>query len=234
MLMELAVGGQQSGQSGGVMPEGPQLPLIALPLLLAVAIFRIDAGVPWRRAMLGVALADYVLFVTGMVLLPMGAQTGLGVGNGYLLADPGLWLNVVPLQTIGELLGRTSSNEAVRQIGGNLGLLVPLGFLLPALSPRLRRWRAFAVSAVSIAVGIEALQFLGRASGLVARSVDIDDVILNALGALLGFLLYRASIAFISHPDEEPVEDPGAIATGANRLPCPRVPRATHAWWTTQ
>lgn len=231
--MGLAVGGQQSGQSGGVMPEGPQLPLIALPLLLAVAIFRIDAGVPWRRAVLGVALADYVLFVAGMVLFPMGAQTGLGVGNGYLLADPGSWLNVVPLQTIGELLGRTSSSQAVRQIGGNLGLLVPLGFLLPALSPRLRGWRAFALSAVGVAVGIEAMQFLGRASGLVARSVDIDDVILNALGAALGFLLYRASIAFISHPDESQVEEPSTMTISPNRLPSPRVPRTTHVWWTT-
>jgi glycopeptide antibiotics resistance protein len=216
------------------MPEGPQLPLIALPLLLAVAIFRIDAGVPWRRVALGVALADYALFVAGMVLLPMGAQTGLGVGNGYLLADPGSWLNVVPLQTIGELLGRTSSNEAIRQIGGNLGLLVPLGFLLPALSPRLRGLSAFALSALGVSLGIEAMQYLERAAGLVARSVDVDDVMLNALGALLGFLLYRASIAFISHPDAGSVEEPATIATDPNRLPSPRVPRTTHAWWTTQ
>jgi glycopeptide antibiotics resistance protein len=208
------------------MPEGAQLPVIALPLLVAVAIFRIDAGVPWRRAALGVALADYVLFVAGMVLFPMGAQTGLGIGNGYLLADPGLWLNVVPMQTIGELLGRTSSSQAVRQIGGNLGLLVPLGFLLPALLPRLRGWHAFALSALGVSVGIEAMQFLGRASGLVARSVDIDDVILNAAGALLGFLLYRASMAFISRPDD-PAEEPATAVAAADRLPNPRVSRTS-------
>jgi glycopeptide antibiotics resistance protein len=215
------------------MPEGPQLPLIALPLLLAVAVFRIDAGVPWRRVALEVALADYALFVAGMVLFPMGAHTGLGVGNGYLLADPGTWLNVVPMQTIGELLGRTSSNEAIRQIGGNLGLLVPLGFLLPALLPRLRGWRVFALSALGVSVGIEAVQYLERASGLVARSVDVDDVILNASGALLGFLLYRASMAFISHPDESQVEEPSGMTVSPSRLPSPRVPRTTRVWWTT-
>jgi glycopeptide antibiotics resistance protein len=212
------------------MLEGLSLPVIGLPLLLAVAVFRIDAGVPWRRVALGVALADYALFVAGMVLFPAMAQTGLSVESGSLLANPESWLNTVPMQTIGELLSRPSQAEALRQIGGNLGLLVPLGFLLPALSQRLRNWRAFVVLALGVAVGIEGTQYLGRATELVARAVDIDDVILNALGALLGFLLYRASIAFVSRSDDDPVEE--SMMVCADRLPCPRSVRTSYAWWT--
>jgi glycopeptide antibiotics resistance protein len=217
------------------MLEGSPLPVIALPVLLAVAVFRVNAGVHWRRAALEVALADYALFVVGMVLFPIVVQPELRADNGNLLVNPAWWLNAAPFKTVGELVGRTSPEQAVRQIGGNLGLLVPLGFLLPALSQRMRRWWAFAAVALCIAVGIEAAQLAERAVGLAARSVDIDDVVLNALGAILGYGVYRASIAFLSHPDEVVAQSPGmAVSTKAvDRLPCPRVPRTTYMWWTT-
>jgi glycopeptide antibiotics resistance protein len=217
------------------MLEGSPLPVIGLPLLLVVAVLRVNAGVHWRRAALEVALAEYALFVAGMILFPMVVQPELRAHNGSLLANPAWWVNAVPLKTIGELVARTSPDQAIRQIGGNLGLLVPLGFLLPAISQRLRGWRAFTLAAVSLSVGLEAAQFAERAAGLAARSVDIDDVVLNALGALLGYVVYRASVAFLSRPDEASTQPPVMSPTvrAADRLPCPRVPRTTYAWWTT-
>ena len=49
----------------------------------------------------------------------------------------------------------------------------------------------FLAFALSVAVGIELLQLLQKVALIGWRSIDIDDVILNAAGALLGFGVWR-------------------------------------------
>jgi glycopeptide antibiotics resistance protein len=69
---------------------------------------------------------------------------------------------------------------------GNVLLFIPLGFLLPLVWPRLRFWRAIQI-AIAVSVGIELLQYLSQAWGSY-RLADINDVVLNTLGALIGLI----------------------------------------------
>ena len=66
---------------------------------------------------------------------------------------------------------------------GNIGMFVPIGFGL-ALLWRERRWyHAIGLGAI-FSSGIEFIQiFVGRVS-------DVDDIMLNATGSLVGFVLY--------------------------------------------
>ena len=66
---------------------------------------------------------------------------------------------------------------------GNLGWFLPFGLLLP---PVRRRWNLAetVLAGMLLSTGIEALQWFLR-TGI----TDIDDVLLNALGALLGYLI---------------------------------------------
>lgn len=67
----------------------------------------------------------------------------------------------------------------------NVVLFLPLGFLLPLLWPAYGRFfRVLAAGAV-FSLLIELSQMLN------IRSTDIDDLLLNTLGAAAGFLLYR-------------------------------------------
>ena len=68
---------------------------------------------------------------------------------------------------------------------------MPLGILLPLVSNRLRTLKRVLVVALVLSLTIEATQFLLRFVGN-PRAVDIDDVILNTLGACVGFALYKA------------------------------------------
>jgi glycopeptide antibiotics resistance protein len=70
---------------------------------------------------------------------------------------------------------------------GNVLLFVPLGFLLPLLAPRLDRlWRVVAVgAAVSVLLELAQLPMPG------VRRADVNDVLMNALGAALGWLVLR-------------------------------------------
>lgn len=68
-------------------------------------------------------------------------------------------------------------------LGGNLAVFVPFG-LFPALLWRGAWWQRAAKTGFIISAFIEIGQYF------VARSTDIDDVILNTLGAMLGYGLF--------------------------------------------
>lgn len=75
-------------------------------------------------------------------------------------------------------------------IGGNFGVLMPLGILLPLSNPRFRLGRMAAV-AILVPVGIEGLQLVYNIlSGSVVRYVQVEDVILNAAGCLIAYAIF--------------------------------------------
>jgi glycopeptide antibiotics resistance protein len=73
----------------------------------------------------------------------------------------------------------------MRNLLGNLALLLPLGLLGPIAIPALDRWWRIALLAVLVSTAIELTQLL-----VPDRSADIDDVIVNVAGALLGYALF--------------------------------------------
>lgn len=76
-----------------------------------------------------------------------------------------------------------SRSHAIRNLAGNVVLFIPLGFFLPALWQGLRKWWKTILATMLIMTVLEALQ------GLSLRGTcDIDDLILNTLGAWIGYL----------------------------------------------
>ena len=82
------------------------------------------------------------------------------------------------------MLEKGSYGQKLINLAGNLLIFVPLGFFAPLLWRKLRHWWAAPGLSMGVSCLIEFLQlFLGR-------SVDIDDVILNTLGGLAGYILF--------------------------------------------
>ncbi|MEU8626448.1 VanZ family protein [Streptomyces sp. NPDC048669] len=111
--------------------------------------------------------------------------------------------------------------SACKQAGGNLVLGMPFGVLLPILVPRrLRMIRMVLLTVLVIAI-VELVQ-----GALVAgRAFDVDDVILNTAGALLGYLLLGRRLSHRYHvladgqgPEQEQKQEP---APGRARAPEP-------------
>ena len=71
----------------------------------------------------------------------------------------------------------------------NVVLFLPLGFLLPLLWPKQDRFWKILLTGVAFSLLIELSQLLN------IRNSDIDDLLLNMLGAVIGFALYRAYAA---------------------------------------
>lgn len=74
---------------------------------------------------------------------------------------------------------------AAKQVGGNVLLGVPFGVLLPVLLPR--TWRLLRVMMLTVLV--MALVELAQGAMITGRAFDVDDVIMNTTGALIGYLL---------------------------------------------
>jgi glycopeptide antibiotics resistance protein len=170
---------------------GTWFPLIGVSLVIVASAVRMALRAPWRRVLLEAAFAVYVLFAIDMSLLPV--RFDAGTREMYMASWP-YWqrsVNLVPFRTVVAQLSADAPPTAVFQLFGNLALLIPLGVLAPLVIPRLCHLRAFLTFALSVAVGIELLQLLQKVALIGWRSIDIDDVILNTAGALLGFGVWR-------------------------------------------
>jgi len=93
--------------------------------------------------------------------------------------------SLVPFESTLDLVRYATPRVALRNIGGNVLLFVPFGVLLPLLFEKLRRPWPLLWRVTMISVAIEVGQLFTR-----ARATDVDDVILNALGALAGLGLF--------------------------------------------
>ncbi len=93
--------------------------------------------------------------------------------------------NLVPFHTLGIYWRNLGSDFWMRNLFGNLLLLLPLGLLGPTALPALGRWWRIALVALLYSIAIELIQRV-----VPARSADIDDVIVNVAGALLGYLAF--------------------------------------------
>ncbi|MFJ4030998.1 VanZ family protein [Streptomyces griseoluteus] len=76
-------------------------------------------------------------------------------------------------------------HDALKQIGGNVLLGVPFGVLVPVLAPRARGVLQVLFLTALVMLMVE----LTQGALITGRAFDIDDVILNTAGALLGWLL---------------------------------------------
>jgi glycopeptide antibiotics resistance protein len=72
------------------------------------------------------------------------------------------------------------------QVIGNLVMLLPLGIYIPLLFPRLSGFFRVFIICLLVSVAIELMQLITS-----VRSTDIDDVILNTSGAVVGYIIYK-------------------------------------------
>jgi glycopeptide antibiotics resistance protein len=120
------------------------------------------------RAAAAVGLAIWLAIGLLMTLQPIEPPPGLVVVP-----------NLVPLRTLAIYMSNTDSPFWMGQLAGNLLLLLPLGLLGPIALPAMNGWlRVFSLA-------IEAAQLW-----IPNRMADVDDVLLNVVGALLGYAIF--------------------------------------------
>jgi glycopeptide antibiotics resistance protein len=129
----------------------------------------------------------YLLVLVNVIVLKEGSAISMARYRSEMLLSQRIsGINFVPLKTvIPYLKGEPSVRIAMENLLGNIFAFSPLGFLLPLLLKKFDSLKSIFWISFSISLLIEILQlvyYLG--------SSDIDDIILNILGSLLGFGVY--------------------------------------------
>ena len=75
--------------------------------------------------------------------------------------------------------------QAVINLGGNVIMFIPFGFLLPFVCDRAKRLKCCFVMTLAVILLVELLQLV-----TLLGSFDIDDVILNMIGIFMGWAVY--------------------------------------------
>ena len=101
-------------------------------------------------------------------------------------------MNLIPFHTIGnywKVVARWEFTPLFRHsvinLGGNIFLFIPIGYFLPRLWPYLRNFFSFLLTCTLAITLVELLQLV-----TLLGSLDIDDLILNLLGMVVGYLIY--------------------------------------------
>ncbi|WP_233880593.1 VanZ family protein [Virgibacillus halodenitrificans] len=134
---------------------------------------------------------SFIFYLVALVIL-------LFIGNrGYLYTDLTLLeymktsSNFVPFKTINTYLTACADNSMNRNIPiknlvGNLFMFLPMGIYLPFLIKKIAGLGRFVLSMIVLLFFIEVIQLVTRRG-----SFDIDDFILNMIGALIGFAIWK-------------------------------------------
>ena len=139
--------------------------VVSLPLVL-VYIFVFDRERAKRR---WVWMALLTLYLNAMYIV-------IGVpGIQYICWDP--TLNLIPFQ---DFSARNMEGMVLNAI-----MFAPLGFLLPAYFERYRHWGRTLAAGFLTSLTVELIQLF------TFRATDVDDLIMNTLGTLVGFLLAK-------------------------------------------
>nr|WP_055535696.1 VanZ family protein [Streptomyces graminilatus] len=103
--------------------------------------------------------------------------------------------NFHPGRSLRAYLDQPAMRDAIRQIGGNIVLGVPFGILMPVVAPRTRGVLRVLFLTATVMLMVEVAQ----GTLITGRAFDIDDVILNTTGALIGYLLVGRRLSRAVH-----------------------------------
>lgn len=141
-----------------------------------------------KRNIFRIGFACYIVLMLWLLFI-----RHRGIPVEYYWAQLPERVNLVPFSSMGSMLRALWHNPypsviwtVVYNIGGNICMFVPLGFFLRILFPGCRRfWRCMAAVALIMTV-VELCQLF-----TLRGFCEVDDVMLNVLGAAIGWLLAR-------------------------------------------
>jgi glycopeptide antibiotics resistance protein len=135
---------------------------------------------------------EILLLIFVVYLSALATVTLIPNHNSRLAAEAAVGVDLRPslasLTCSSPALPRGSTAQAfcLHNARGNAILFFPLGILMPLVWRRLRFWRALLI-AIALSCSIEIVQYLSTAWS--NRNADINDVILNVLGASVGLAI---------------------------------------------
>jgi glycopeptide antibiotics resistance protein len=144
------------------------------------------------KTVFSISFVFYLIVVFGLLFLrPI---------RGYIYTDLSFLeylmssSNLIPFKTISTYLmgfynGSMNIDIPIKNLFGNFLLFLPMGIYLPFFTKKVMGYKQLAVSMIPLLFFIEFIQLVTRRG-----SFDIDDFILNMLGAIIGFRIWKTKV----------------------------------------
>ena len=149
-----------------------------------------------RNFWLKILFIIYCLFLITILFLNSEYRIMGGVENINTFSKEHFEIsNIIPFATIQNYITRLISNDintsiVIINFTTNLLLFAPMGFFIPILfEKRIKNLKQFAIMIIAITMIIEILQFITYRG-----SADIDDVILNTIGAIIVYMFMKTKL----------------------------------------
>ena len=125
----------------------------------------------------------YILTIINLTLFPFA----------YFLRDYHV-INLIPFKSISELITTQPISFIFKNLVGNVILFVPLAFLMKRIIINIKK-RTVLIVGFFISVLIEFTQYITFSN----RVTDIDDIILNCLGVVIGVVTAKRKFTTLRH-----------------------------------
>ena len=91
------------------------------------------------------------------------------------------------------------TKKMVEKLILKIGMFITLGLLLRMAVKRCRHFWMVALVELSTTVGIETIQYF------MGRSADIDDALMNFIGGVLGYFIYKVLLNFFNGRNDKEI-----------------------------
>ncbi|TYS89988.1 VanZ family protein [Rossellomorea aquimaris] len=172
------------------------------PTIIIISLFTIFLGYKYLKGYISVLHYVYWLifsvYASNLVvitLFPFPYQKEL---IQIMIEDNlGVEHNFIPFKAIADAINFGDPIIALKQIGGNILLFIPLGLALPILFPTIKKGKVIVIGFL-ISLSIELIQYMaGFFLGFNYRSFDVDDLMTNTLGTVIGLFVYTLLSNFL-------------------------------------
>ncbi|TYS17500.1 VanZ family protein [Rossellomorea vietnamensis] len=156
----------------------PAIVIIVLWIIIkSIKIIYRNGKLDLKQEIINLLFLVSVLWIIGMTIFPIE----IGIPHRYGPSN-----NFVPLSSIKDLMSHSYFMVPLRNIAGNIILFVPLGFMLPLKFNKFNSVLMVGLVGLLSSTFIELIQLW-----LPIRAIDVDDILLNTLGSMIGFLLLK-------------------------------------------
>lgn len=171
--------------------------LVALPVIVIIRLILIKKTKKRTNFVNEALLVFFIMYVIGLASQTIIPQWSMGIitdtGEFYFdlyLSNSIATLNLIPFHTLSQYFFESNANVdswhsvSLLNVTANMFLFSPLGFFIPLLWKRWSSLKKIFFFGFSTTCIIEFIQYF------IGRSSDIDDVILNTIGVLIGYLIF--------------------------------------------
>ena len=174
--------------------------IVALPIYLICRLIFIKKTKKQVKVFNELLLTIFILYIIGLA-----SQTIIPYWNMGIYSDTGKFyfnirltnsiseINLIPFKTLYEYLfvNNTSvsswSSVSILNIFANTLLFIPLGLLTPLI------WEKYDLFYKILTLGLISTCLIEFIQIFIGRSTDIDDVILNTIGVIIGYTIFKLS-----------------------------------------